>query len=146
MEKKANESKLVHATFTTSRETCPPPFFHINNVNLPQQEYVKHLLHLNRRVTWRKHLFTKQKKLGMMLTKLYWLLGPKSKFSTSREIVIYKAILWTYGTQLWGTASTSNTDIIECFQSKVLCMIVDSTLHMLNTVMKMDFQTPTVKE
>jgi hypothetical protein len=33
---------------------------------------------------------------------------------------LYKAILkpiWTYGTQLWGTASTSNTEIRERFQS-----------------------------
>jgi hypothetical protein len=56
---KPNESKSAHATFTTRRETCPPA--HINNVNLPQQD-VKYLgLHLDRRLTWRKHVFTKRK-------------------------------------------------------------------------------------
>jgi hypothetical protein len=42
---------------------------------------------------------------------------------------MYKAILkpiWTYGIQLWGTASTSNIEILERFQSKVLGMIVDA--------------------
>jgi hypothetical protein len=32
---KANESKSIHATFTTRRETCPP--VHINNVQLRKQ-------------------------------------------------------------------------------------------------------------
>jgi hypothetical protein len=43
---KAKESKSVHVTFTTRRETRPPD--HINSVHLPQQEDVKyHGLHLD---------------------------------------------------------------------------------------------------
>jgi hypothetical protein len=86
-------------------------------------------LHLDRRLSWRKHIFTKRKKLGMILTKMHWLLGRKSKLSTSNKIFIFKAILkpiWTYGIQLWGTASTSNIEILERFQSKALLMIVDA--------------------
>jgi hypothetical protein len=44
---------------------------------------------------------------------MYWLLGRKSKLSSSNKLLIYKAILkpvWTYGIQLGGTASTSNTE------------------------------------
>jgi hypothetical protein len=56
---KANESKLVHITYTTRRETCPP--VHINNVHLPQQDDVKYLgLHLDRRLIRCKHIFTKR--------------------------------------------------------------------------------------
>jgi hypothetical protein len=89
---KANKSKSVHVTFTTRRDICPT--VHINNENLPQQEDVKYLgLNLNRRLTWHKHIFTKQKQLGMTLTKVHWLLGQKSKLSTSNTIIIYKAIL-----------------------------------------------------
>jgi hypothetical protein len=40
----------------------------------------------------------------------------------------------TYGIQLWGMASTSNTDILGRFQSKVLHMIVDASWYMPNTV------------
>jgi hypothetical protein len=55
---KANESKSIHVTFTTRREICPP--FHINNVHLPQKEDVNYLgLHLDRRLTWHKHIFAK---------------------------------------------------------------------------------------
>jgi hypothetical protein len=79
-----DESQSVHVTFTTRRETCPP--VHINSVHLPQQEDVKYLgLHLNRRLTWRKHIFTKRKQLGMTRTKMHWLLGRKSTFSYTKQ-------------------------------------------------------------
>jgi hypothetical protein len=59
---------------------------------------------------------------------MYWLLGRKSNLKTGNNILIYKAILnpiWTYGISLWGTASTSNIEIVERFQPKTLRMIVD---------------------
>jgi hypothetical protein len=100
---KADESNLVHVTLTTRRETCPP--VHTNSVHLPQQDDVKYLgLHLDRRLTWRKHIFTERKQLGMTLTEMHWLLGRKSKPSTSNNILIYKAIfkpIPIYGIQLW---------------------------------------------
>jgi hypothetical protein len=75
---KANGSKSIHITFTTRRGTCPPD--HINNVHFPQADEVKYLgLHLDRRLAWHKRIFTKRKQLGIALTKMYWLLGRKSK-------------------------------------------------------------------
>jgi hypothetical protein len=60
---KANESKLIHITFAIQREMCPP--VHINSVQLPQED-IKYLgLHLDRRLTWHKHIFAKRKQLGM---------------------------------------------------------------------------------
>jgi hypothetical protein len=74
----------------------------IYNVHLPQQEDIKYLgLHIDRRLTWRKHMFTERKQLGMTLTKMLWLLGRKSKLSTGNSILIYKGMLkpiWTYNT------------------------------------------------
>jgi hypothetical protein len=94
---KANESQSIHVTFTTRRETCPPVL--VNNVQLPQEEYIKYLgLRLDRRLTWHKHISAKRKQLGIILTKMYWLLGGKSKLSTSNKIPVYKIILkliWT---------------------------------------------------
>jgi hypothetical protein len=82
-------------------------------MKLPQDEDVKYLgLHLDRRLTWHKHIFAKRKQLGFTLTKMYWLLGRKSELSTSSKLLIlYKTIfkpIWTYGIQLWGMASNSN--------------------------------------
>jgi hypothetical protein len=74
---KANGSKSTHVTFTTCRATCPP--VHNYSEQLLQAEEVKYLgIHLDRRLTWHKHIFAKQKHLGINLIKLYWLLGCKS--------------------------------------------------------------------
>jgi hypothetical protein len=123
---KVNETKSVHVTFTTRRQTCPP--VQINNVQIPQDNHVKYLgLHLDRRLTWHTHILAKRKHLGLTLNKICWLLGRKSQLSINNKILIYKVILkpiWTYGIQLWGTTANSNIDILERFQSKVLRMIV----------------------
>ena len=51
---KANEAKSVQVTFTLSKMTCSP--VKLNNEQLPQADEVKYLgIHLDRRLTWRKH-------------------------------------------------------------------------------------------
>jgi hypothetical protein len=149
---KASGSESTHITFTTRRGMCSlVHMVHINNVQLPQTEEVKYLgLHLDRRLTWHKHIFTKQKQRGITLTKMKWLLGCKSKHSINNKLLIYKTIcilkpIWTYGIQLLGTASTSNIEILERFQSKALRMITDAPWYVLNTIMWRDLQIPTVK-
>jgi hypothetical protein len=145
---KANGSKSTHVTFTTCRVTCPP--VHICNEQLPQAEEVKYLgLHLDRRLTWHKHIFAKRKNLRIPLTKLYWLLGRKSRLSMSNKLLLYKVILkpiWTYGIQLWRSDSTSNIEILERFQSKALCMIADAPWYVPNVILRQDLQIPSVKE
>jgi hypothetical protein len=101
-----NEVKSTHVTFTTRLATCPR--VHINDVELPQSDDFKYLaIHLDRILTWHKHIFSKRKQLGLTLTKMHWLLGCKSQLSTTNKLLLYKTILkpiWTYGIQLWGTA------------------------------------------
>jgi hypothetical protein len=77
------------------------------------------------------------------LTKIYSLLRRKSKLSSSNKLLIYKTVLkpiWTCVIQLWGTASTSNIEILERFQSKALRMIVAAPWHVPNTVIRRDLQ------
>jgi hypothetical protein len=118
-------------------------------MQLPQSEDVKNLgLHLDRRLTWHKHIFTKRKELGLTLTIMHWLLGRQSKLSTTNKLLLYTTILkpiWTYGIQLWGTASTSNIDILERFQSKVLRMIVDAPWYVPNNLIRRDLHISTVR-
>jgi hypothetical protein len=145
---RANGSKSSQGTFTTRKDTCPQVY--INDVQLPQDDNVKYLgLHFDRRLSWHKHIFAKRKQLGITLIKMYWLLGHKSKLSTSNKILIYKAILkpiWTYGIHLWSSVSTSNIEIPEHFQSKILGIIVNAPWNIPNSVIRKDLQIPTVKE
>jgi hypothetical protein len=126
------------------------PGVHIYKEQLPQAEKVKCLgLHLDRRLTWHKDIFAKRKHLGITLSKMYWLLGRKSKLSIINKLLVYKVILkpnWTYGIQLWGSASISNIEILERFQGKVLRMITDAPWYVPNTILRQDLQITSVKE
>jgi hypothetical protein len=98
MENESQRIQIDQYNVHYRKRNVPP--VHINNVQLPREEYVKYLgLHLDRRLTWHKHIFAKRKQLGIALTKIYWLLGCKSKLFTSNKLLIYKTILksiWTY--------------------------------------------------
>jgi hypothetical protein len=48
--------------------------------------------------------------------------------------------------KLWGTASTSSIEILERFQSKALCMIVDAPWYVPNTVTRRHLQISAVTE
>lgn len=145
---RANETKSVHVTFTLNRATCPP--VKLNGMHLPQADEVKYLgMHLDRRLTWKKHIWTKRKQLGLKYQHMYWLIGHKSQLSTENKALVYKVILkpiWTYGIQLWGTASNSNLEILQRFQSKVLRSIVGAPWYVSNAIIHRDLAIPTVRE
>jgi hypothetical protein len=50
------------------------------------------------------------------------------------------------GIQLWGTASTSNIEFLERFQSKALRMIVDAPWYVPNTVIRRDLKHQQLKK
>ena len=137
---KANETKSVQVTFTLKKNTCPP--VQQNNKQLTQNEEVKYLgIHLDRKLTWRKHIHTKRKQLDLKLRKLYRIIGRKSQVTLENKLLVYKAVLkpiWTYSVQLWGSASNSNIEILERFQSKVLRIITDAAWCVPNAVIKCD--------
>jgi hypothetical protein len=126
---------------------CPPVKF--NDQLLPQQEEVKYLgMHLDRRLTWKKHILKKRKQLDIKLRSLYWLIGRNSKLSLTNKLLLYKVILkpvWAYCIQLWGSAANSNLEILERFQSKVLQIIVNAPWFIPNHIIKRDLQIKTVK-
>jgi hypothetical protein len=62
---------------------------------------------------------------------------------------VYKTILkpvWTYGVQLWGSASNSNIEILERRQSKVLRIITDAPRYVPNAVIKLDLKVLSVRQ
>jgi len=87
-------------------------------------------------------------KVDLKLRNMYWIIGRKSQLPLANKLLVYKAILkpiWTYGLQLWGTASNSNIDILERFPSKVLRIITDAPWYVPNAVIKHDLQVPSVR-
>ena len=54
-----NEIKLVQVTFTLKHENCPA--LTLNSIRIPQSEEAKYLgIHLDKRFTWKTHIFTKR--------------------------------------------------------------------------------------
>jgi hypothetical protein len=125
------------------KKRAPSPLVYINNVQLPEKDYVKCLrLYL-------EHIFAKQKDLGITLTKMYWLLGHKSKLSTSNKLIICNTILkpiWTYRVQLWGTTSTWKHRNSRTFPIESLVHVINASWYVSNMVIWRDLQIPAVKE
>jgi len=141
---KQNQSSYLYH----KKNTCPP--LQLNNKQLTQTEEVKYLgIHLDRKRTRRKHISAKKTQLDLKLRKLYWIIVRKSQLSPDNKLLVYKAILkpiWTYGVQLWGSASNSSLEILERFQSKVLRIITDAPRYMPNAVIKRDLQVLSVRQ
>lgn len=143
-----NETKSIQVTYTLKKGDCPG--IYLNNQQIPQGQIAKYLgMHLDRRLTWRKHIWTKRKQLNLKMKQFYWLIGRKSKLSLKNKLLIYKSIIkptWTYGIQLWGTASNSNIEIIERFQNKTLRTIINAPWFIPNSLIRKEIGIPTVKE
>ncbi|KAL0270294.1 UNVERIFIED_CONTAM: hypothetical protein PYX00_007756 [Menopon gallinae] len=144
---RANDAKSVHVTFTLRRQTCPP--LYLNGSIIPPATSVKYLgVHLDRRLTWKTHIQTKRAHCQTVLRQLYWLLGRHSSLPLPQKLLLYKAILkpiWTYGIQLWGSASSSNLEILERFQSKTLRLLTKAPWFVPNRVLHEDLGVPSIK-
>ena len=96
---KANEDKSTHVTFTMKHDNCPS--VQLNNSQIPQVDNAKYLgIHLDKRLTWQKHIKTKRTQLRTKFRKMYWMLGRHSELSTENKILLYKTVLkpiLTYG-------------------------------------------------
>ena len=101
------------------------------------------------KLTWHKHITTKRKQLDLKLHKPYWIIGWKSQLPLENKLLVYKAILktiWTYGVQLWGSASNTNINILERFQSKVLRIITDTPWYVPNMVIRRNLRVFSVQQ
>ena len=123
---------------------------HYKQFGTAPKRLVKYLgIYLGERLTWYKHITMKRKQLGIQFQKMVWLMGNKSALSIENKLLLYKSILkpnWTYGIQLWGSASNSNIEILQRFQSKVLRCIVDAPWYVPNVVIQGDLNVNSVKQ
>ena len=110
---------------------------------------VKYLgLHLDRQLTWRKHIQIKRQHLDRKLRAMSWLLGRRSQLSLCNKVLLYKCILepvWTDGIQLWGCAKPSHTQILQRFQSKLLRTLANAPWYVSNLQLHTDLGISYVK-
>ena len=130
-------------TFVNKCKSCPP--VSLNGVQIPQADEAKYLgVHLDRRLTWKKHIIIKRKQKSQMLRKMYWLLSRKLKLSIKNKILLYKECIikpvWIYRLQLWGAAANSNIEIVQRYQSKILRIIVDASRYITNEIETWKYQ------
>lgn len=141
-----NTDKSIQVTYTLRKGDCPPVTF--NGVTIPTSNCVKYLgLHIDRRLNWKQHVKHKKEQLNIKTRKMYWLIGPKSQLNLENKVIIYKTILkpvWTYGIQLWGTASTSNIEILQRYQSKTLRLISNAPWFVNNNNIHNDLGVPKI--
>ena len=145
---KANEAKSVHVTFTLRKQQCPAVT--LNNTEIPKSNTAKYLgMHLDKQLTWKQHIFTKRKALGLQLRQFFWLLNKRSPLSLQNKLLLYTNAIkpvWTYGIQLWGTAANSNLEILQRFQNKTLRMIANAPRYFPIRQLHQDLKIPYVKD
>lgn len=145
---KASTSKSTQVTFTLRKENCPP--VKLDGSTLPHQNSVKYLgVHLDRRLTWVKHIKTKREELNLRYKTLHWILGQRSVLSIDNKLLIYKVILksiWMYCCQLWGSASNSNVSILQRMQNTILRSIANVPWYITNAEIHEHLGMKTVKE
>lgn len=145
---KANTTKSVHITFTLRKGSCAS--VKMCDITLPQCDTVRYLgMHLDKRLTWKKHIQSKRDELNMRFKNIYWLMARNSKLSTDNKLLIYKMILkpiWTYGLQLWGSACDSSLNIMQRMQNGILRTIANVPWFVTNTEIHEAMNMRTVKE
>ena len=103
---------------------------------------VKYLgLHFDRRLNWKAHIAKKRKQTDLKAKEINWLIGRKSNLSIENKLLVYKAVIkpiWTYGIELWGCASKSNTAIMQRAQSKILRTITNAPWYVTNHTLHTD--------
>lgn len=143
---KVNESKSTHINFT-NRSIEPLPVT-LNNIPVPHANQAKYLgMNLDAKLKWKVHVKKKTEELQLKYRKMYWLIGRNSQLSIHNKLMLYKQVLkpvWIYGIQLWGCTKTSNQQIVQRFQNKVLRGIVNAPWYTRNSDLHRDLGIDTV--
>jgi len=144
---KVNEQKSRHVVFTLNKQISPT--ISLNGIVVPQADEVTYLgIHLDRRLTWRKHIEAKKTQMKLKATSLHWLIGSHSPLNLEYKVLLYNQIIkpiWTYGLQLYGNASSSNIEILQRAQSKILRTITGAPWYVRNDLIHKDLNIPKVK-
>ncbi|GBP16719.1 RNA-directed DNA polymerase from mobile element jockey [Eumeta japonica] len=143
---KASAPKSHHITFALRLETCPS--VNLGRDKLPQSTCVKYLgFYLDRRMTWKDHIKNKRNEINFRFKNLLWLLGRQSALSLSNKLRVYCSIIkpiWTYGIQLWSSASKSNIVCLQRAQNNILRTLSSAPWYARNSEIHDYLEIPTV--
>jgi hypothetical protein len=95
------------------------------------------------------HITKKRKQIDLKAKEINWLLGRKSNLSLENKLLVYKAVIkpiWTYGIELLGCASKSNTAIMQSAQSKILRTITNAPRYVTKRTLHTDLNLHYVSE
>ena len=144
---KVNEQKCRHIVFTLNK--MPSPAIYLNGVVVPQTDEVTYLgIHLDKRLTWRKHIEAKKTQMKLKALSLNWLIACHSPLQLEHKVLLYNQVIkpiWTYGLPLYGNASSSNIEILQRAQSKILRTMTGAPWYIRNDNIHKDLNIPTVK-
>jgi len=119
-----------------------PPLLFLNNRSLPFTQLVRYLFTLiDRWLTWLPHIANENHLLNARLRFLRPLLT-SNNVKPPIKLLFYKKKkkhlrpIWSYGVQLW----ISNTNCIQRFQSKVLCIISKAPFYVSNRSFNSDLK------
>jgi len=131
---KINKQKCKQLTFTLNRQSWPP--LTLNRKQLPQTNDVTYLgVYLN------VHL-------KLRASSLPWIINFRSPLCLDLQVLLYHSTLqpiWTYCSQLWGSASNGNIDIKRSL-SIILRTITGAPWYVRNENIHRDLGTPPVKD
>jgi hypothetical protein len=95
----------------------------------------------------RKH--RQKKKTNQFKTKdIKRLIGKKSHLSSENQLLIYRTVIkpiWSYGIELWGCASKSNTVIMERSKYKIRRTIANAFLYVKKIILHAQTSTSPTK-
>ena len=91
----------------------------------------------------------KRKQTDLTTKEINWLIRKKSYPSIENKLLLYKAVMEptrSYGIELWGCASKSNTVMLPRSQSKILRAITNAPCYVTNHKLHTDFNIPYVSD
>ena len=94
-------------------------------------------------------MVSKRKQIDLKTKKISWLIGKISHLSIQKKSLIYKAAIkpiWSYGTELWGCPSKSNTVIMQRSQYKIIRAITNAPRYVTNHTLHTVFNIPYVSD
>lgn len=143
-----NSSKTVQVIYTNRRYSNY--HLHINNEPIKIDKKAKYLgMIIDAKLLWKEHIMQKRQEINNRFRQLYWILGRQSRLSITNKLLIFKSIImpiWRYGIEMWGTATKSNTKIIQRIQSKILRTIANAEWYISNEDIRRELNIESVEE